>query len=129
MKKETPVEVEKVWGEEIWLVNNELYCGKLLLVNRNAHSSYHCHHRKRETFMALEGCVLLIIEGKEHILAPFTRPKTIEPGEKHKFVGQTAAVLLEVSTHHEDSDVERFSESRPGTERNLDIIDTPCQPQ
>ena len=116
MKKETIITVDKTWGEEIWLVNGDDYCGKLLIVDRNAESSYHCHKIKRETFAALEGHATLIVEGKEYVLAPFTRPKTIEAGEKHKFIGITAAIILEVSTHHDEADVERFSESKAGGE-------------
>ena len=116
MKKETTITVDKVWGEEIWLVNGKDYCGKLLIIDRNAESSYHCHRIKRETFTALEGHATLVIEGKEYVLAPFTRPKTIEPGEKHKFIGVTATIILEISTHHDEADVERFTESKAGGE-------------
>ena len=98
------------------MVNNALYCGKLLVIDRNAESSYHFHTRKKETFYCLEGYATLIIEGKEHLLAPFTRPKTIEPGEKHKFIGITQAVILEVSTTHDEADVTRLTESKAGHE-------------
>lgn len=114
MKKESFKEVEKVWGQEIWLVNRAEYCAKLLILNRNAESSYHAHEKKTETFWPIEGYAVLTVEGKEYTLAPFARPKTIEPGEKHKFRGVTEAIILEVSTTHDDSDVVRFSESKPG---------------
>jgi len=113
VKKENFVCVEKKWGEEIWLVNHN-YCGKLLIVDENATSSYHYHPEKMETFYAIEGYATLTIEGKEYMLAPFTRPKTIEPMEKHSFHGITQAVLLEVSTHHDDEDVVRLTESKGG---------------
>ena len=112
MKKEELITVEKKWGEEIWLVNNDLYCAKLLCLEENWECSYHCHPKKQETFMCIEGYVTLNIEGKDYALYPFTRAKTIFPGEKHKFRGMTSAVILEVSSHHEDDDVIRFSESR-----------------
>lgn len=119
MKKEPLKTVEKKWGEEIWFVNGE-YCGKLLLLDHNAECSYHYHPIKRETFMAIEGYVRLTIEGKVYILAPFTRAKTIEPNEKHKFFGITEAVILEVSTHHEDDDTVRLTESKEGHEDSFD---------
>jgi len=116
VKKEPRVDVEKVWGSEIWMVNNESYCAKYLVVDRGATCSYHCHPVKMETFFAVEGYVRLKIEGKEYVLAPFTSAKTILPGQFHKFHGLTECVILEVSTHHEDSDVVRLSESKPGQE-------------
>ena len=110
--KETFKYVDKIWGEEIWLVNSDKYCSKLLLVNRDAISSYHCHKNKTETFYTLEGYGLLVVEGKTYTLAPFTRPKTIEPNEKHSFKGLTNMILLEMSTPHSDEDVIRFKESK-----------------
>ena len=114
MKKERLNYVEKVWGEEVILINSPKYCGKLLIVDKNAISSYHYHKTKQETFFAIEGYVSLTVEGKEELLAPFTRPKTIMPGEKHKFKGVSEAVILEVSTQHSDDDVVRLSESIKG---------------
>lgn len=114
MKKEIPITVEKRWGEEIVLVNNDLYCGKLLVLDKNAVSSYHYHKIKKETFMAIEGYATLTIEGKEYMLSPFTKAKTIYPMEKHKFEGISPCVILEVSTTHDEEDVVRLSESKEG---------------
>jgi len=104
--------VEKVWGEEVWLVNCDKYCSKLLVLNEGAECSYHYHPEKQETFYAIEGYVLLTVEGKDYKLAPFLRPKTIYPNEKHKFKGITNAVILETSTHHDEEDVVRLTESK-----------------
>ena len=112
MIKETLKYVDKIWGEEIILVNSDKYCGKLLLVNQDAISSYHLHRDKTETFYTLEGYGLLVVEGKTHTLAPFTRPKTIMPNERHSFKGLTNMILLEVSTPHSDDDVVRYTESK-----------------
>lgn len=112
-RKEDLKTVEKVWGEEIWLVNRPEYCGKLLLLDRGAQSSYHYHKAKTETFYCLEGYATLTIEDKDYVLTPFARPKTIFSGEKHMFLGITQAVILEISTYHDDEDVIRLSESKP----------------
>ncbi len=114
MKKENLKTIEKVWGEEIVLVNSKKYCSKLLVIDKNAESSYHYHKNKQETFYAIEGYVTLTVEGKDYMLAPFTRPKTIECGDRHKFRGDTTAVILEVSTYHDERDVYRLSESKEG---------------
>jgi len=111
MLKELLKEVEKVWGKEIILVNNDLYCGKLLLLNKGSLSSYHHHKKKTETFYGLKGQVALTIEGKDYMLNPFSRPKTIIPGQKHQFYGITDATILEISTPHSDDDVYRETES------------------
>ena len=114
MRKEQLITVDKVWGEELWLVNSDKYCGKLLIIDAGAKGSYHFHKEKEETFWAVEGYVKLIVEGKEHLLTPFTRPKTIEPGERHSIEGITQAVILEISTPHSEEDVYRETESQAG---------------
>lgn len=106
-RKEEMKEVEKVWGEEIWLVNNEKYCAKLIIMNSGAEGSYHYHKEKQETFTGMEGHARLIIEGKTYVLHPYCRSKTIYPGERHKLVALTDCVILETSTHHEDGDTYR----------------------
>ena len=112
--KETLHTVEKVWGKEVWIVNNDKYCGKLLYLDKGAECSYHHHEQKQETFYALQGQVALTIEGKGYMLNPFSRPKTIMPGQNHSFMGLSKAVILEISTHHDDEDVVRLEESKSG---------------
>ena len=104
--------VPKAWGEEVWLVNNDKYCGKLLKIYQGACSSLHYHLIKMETFYCLDGQVGLEIEGKGYMLNPYSRPKTILPGQKHQFMGLTSATIIEVSTHHDDRDVVRLTESK-----------------
>ena len=41
-----PKVVDKGWGKEIWMVNNNKYCGKLLQFNQNAKFSMHYHIKK-----------------------------------------------------------------------------------
>ena len=106
--------VIKKWGFEQWIVNNDDYCGKLLNIKGGAVCSYHAHPKKRETFLVLLGHVEITVEGECKVRTPMEEAITIEPGQKHKFRGITDAVLLEVSTHHEDADVERYSESTSG---------------
>ena len=104
--------VPKVWGKEIWIVNEPEYCAKFLHLNKNAQSSMHYHKTKKETFYALTGQVALHIDGKDYMLNPFSRPKTVLPKKQHQFWGISDAVILEISTHHSEDDVVRLSESR-----------------
>jgi len=112
--KEMLQEVEKRWGKELWIVNCLEYCGKLLFLDRDALSSLHFHKEKKETFYALNGQVALTIGGKDYMLNPFSRPKTIMPNQRHQFRGITDAVILEISTHHSEEDVYRLTQSVKG---------------
>lgn len=105
-------EVLKIWGKEVWIVNEPEYCAKFLYLNKAAASSLHYHLQKKETFYCLEGSVALQIEGRDYMLNSFARPKTILSEVKHRFWGITKAVILEISTHHDDGDVVRLEESR-----------------
>ena len=123
MIKENINVVEKVWGFEHWLVNRE-YCGKMLIVDEGATCSYHRHLKKTETFYCPSGRVKLTIDDEEYDLNPFARPKTIIAGEFHKFHALEPSLILEISTHHEDDDVERVTESIAGikNDSNEDTI-------
>ena len=115
MVKEEPQEIEKLWGHETVLFpSRQKYCAKLLHLHKGAQSSHHRHPSKEESFYCLEGTAVLTVTGKSYMLTPFARPKTILPGEEHSFHGVTEAIILEVSTHDDPEDVERFSTSQPG---------------
>ncbi len=101
----------KAWGREFWVVNTSRYCGKLLCIDAGATSSYHYHPKKEETFYCLEGEVVVTVEGEECLLSPGRKPLLIYSGQPHKFRGICDSVLVEFSTHHEDSDVVRLTES------------------
>jgi quercetin dioxygenase-like cupin family protein len=100
-------EVSKVWGKEVWVVNTELYCGKLLTLYQGKRCSVHHHNNKDETFYILRGQVLMetwksnqfeerVMNAKEVI--------RILPKTKHRFSGLEDSVIIEISTHHEDKD-------------------------
>ncbi len=98
--------VPKKWGTEWWIVNDE-YCGKLLHIKQGKRCSLHYHPVKKETFYVLEGKVNFNIDGVYFAQTPIT----IEPGTPHQFYGITDATILEISTHHDDKDVVRITES------------------
>lgn len=109
---------EKVWGKEICLTNNQAYCCKYLVLADGMQCSLHRHHEKMETFFVLSGKVgvkwgtdlnQLRVEAKD---AGDALP--VYPGTWHRFWAiEGPAVILEVSTHHDDSDVERADPSGP----------------
>ena len=106
------LEVEKVWGREVWIANEPEYCGKLLYVNKGASGSLHYHPKKKETFYLLRGKIEL--EHGDIMLSAWPEPITIQAGVPHRFTAQEDAIILEVSTHHDDEDVIRIEESRAG---------------
>ena len=105
MKNNKYTFIKKDWGSELWLVNNKLYCAKILTCNDEWSSDgrYHYHKKKDETFIVIEGTIVLDIEGEEIILKPLESYR-IKPKIKHRFMGLPEGKILEISTHHEDSD-------------------------
>jgi len=111
MKK--PKLVEKVWGTEEWLANTELYCGKILTLNPGFSCSYHYHKKKDETFYVLNGKVYFRLDGKELVLNPGDSQRVM-PGQRHSFASLDGiSKIIEISTHHEDADSYRETESGP----------------
>src|ERR1700720_25578 len=106
------VQVDKLWGYEVWLVNNEKYCAKVLHVYPGYQCSLHMHPIKKETFIVRKGAVELELARYEDSGSlSFERLRlivgdshTIEPGTFHRFWSDTSAEILEVSTSHNDED-------------------------
>ena len=96
----------KAWGFEKQLVNTELYCCKVLTVTGGKICSLHRHLVKDETFVCLEGSGYIEVEGHLARVQPFSELR-IPPGTWHRFGSRDGMRLLEVSTHHDDEDVER----------------------
>jgi quercetin dioxygenase-like cupin family protein len=94
--------VEKVWGNEEWIINRT-YCGKFLNLKQGFRCSMHFHKVKDETFLILTGKVLMEVDGEKKIMVPGDT-QIIEPNQKHRFTGLENSRMLEISTHHEDSD-------------------------
>ena len=113
--------VEKVWGSEQWLRNDDKYCMKILTLNPGYQSSLHMHKVKVETFLVVSGAVKLeVIKGyrighdsrEVKILRPMDH-YTLTPYTPHRFTSiDGPAVIVEASTKHEDSDVFRLEESK-----------------
>ena len=40
----------KGWGEELWITNNNKYCGKILQFKKDSSFSMHYHIKKEETW-------------------------------------------------------------------------------
>lgn len=104
----------KGWGSETWLVNNSLYCGKLLNFDEGATFSDHYHIEKTESWYVLEG----ELELRHYDLASGERLiERLSPGSvvhipkssPHQLHAITRAVVIEVSTPHEELDSYRIA--------------------
>lgn len=104
------VEYDKVWGKEVWLANNELYCGKLLVLDKDYRCSYHYHEIKDETFYILRGHVGMKVEGEEFELHPGDTIRLM-PGMRHTFTGLEDSIIIEISTQHFEDDSYREDKS------------------
>jgi mannose-6-phosphate isomerase-like protein (cupin superfamily) len=109
--------VPKEWGEERWLVNNRLYCGKLMILRRGWRCSLHMHRVKDETFFVRTGRMLFEIEGpggrvRKRILGPGA-VQHVPPGTWHRFSGLRRTEFYEFSTTHDDADSYRKVPSGP----------------
>ena len=102
--------VDKVWGKEEWVVNNDLYCFKKLHLTKGYHCSMHHHKIKDETFIVQEGKVLLEYNDTYKVLLPGHTIR-ITPNMEHRFTGMIDSVIYEVSTTHMDEDSYRSSPS------------------
>ena len=105
--------VPKGWGHEVIFVNNELYCGKLLVFKKGCKFSMHYHMIKDETWYVNEGEFIYrwidteIGETKETILKVRDSVRQF-PGMPHQLEALTDGVVFEVSTQHFDSDSYRI---------------------
>ena len=98
---------EKAWGHELWIINNELYCGKLLVFKKD---------KFMYTYIDTETAKEISIEVTEgdciHLL----------PGQPHRMLAiEDGSCIFEVSTKHFDSDSYRI---QPGSSQ----IDGPILP-
>jgi len=102
--------VKKGWGHELWIVNKEDYCGKLLFFNRGKKCSWHYHEIKDEVFYLAKGKMLVkysweddISSAEETILQEGMKFE-VPVGLRHQMLAIEESHLYEFSTHHEDSD-------------------------
>jgi len=107
-----PKLVDKTWGHEAWLANNEQedYCGKILHIDANQSTSMHYHLLKHETFYVLEGTLRLeLLDGQtaisNQVVLGVGETYEINRGQAHRLIARDDAVkIVEISTFHEDND-------------------------
>ncbi len=118
---------EKAWGHELWIINNELYCGKLLVFKEGKSFSMHFHLLKDKAWYVSKGKFMYTYIDTE--TAKEISVKVIEgdcihflPGQPHHMLAiEDGSCIFEISTKHFDSDNYRI---QPGSSQ----IDGPILP-
>ena len=115
-----PKKVDKVWGYELWVHNDEEYCGKLLVFTDKYNKlSMHYHLKKKESWYVQEGSFkfdYIDVENgkKESIVMMKGDSVTIERGLPHQLTSlENNSIMFEVSTEHFDEDSYRIYKNTP----------------
>jgi mannose-6-phosphate isomerase-like protein (cupin superfamily) len=107
-----PTIVNKLWGYEDVVENNDLYCMKALVMTPGFQSSLHYHPVKDEIFLVIKGICELELSGETHRLTE-GQHRRILPNAPHRFRAiDGVCVVVEAGTTHRDSDVVRLEDSR-----------------
>ena len=117
---------KKAWGYENWIINNELYCGKLLVFKKDKQFSMHYHLLKDEAWYISKGEFIYKWIDTENSTEQETIVREgdcihLMPGQPHQMLAITeGATIFEVSTQHFDTDSYRV---KPGSSQidNKDI--------
>ena len=99
----------KGWGEEVWIINTDQYCGKLLKFNKGALFSDHFHVVKDETWYIIEGKIELRYydpTNADRIVKTLSKGEVVHipPSNPHQVYALEASTILEVSTTHDEAD-------------------------
>ncbi len=84
-------------------VINRDYCKKLIVVLPGQSHPEQYHRKKEETFMILEGELVLTLDGVEQICR-VGDVVTVAPGVRHAFTSSTGTVIEELSSTHYPDD-------------------------
>jgi mannose-6-phosphate isomerase-like protein (cupin superfamily) len=116
----TPKRVEKTWGYELWVHNDNEYCGKLLVFTKDRNRfSMHYHLIKKESWYVQEGRFQFnwidVENGKlEGTTLERGQSVLIERGLPHQLIAlEDNSIIFEVSTEHFDEDSYRIYRQSP----------------
>jgi mannose-6-phosphate isomerase-like protein (cupin superfamily) len=115
-----PKKVDKIWGYELWVHNDEDYCGKLLVFSKQGNKfSMHYHLKKKETWYVQEGGFefhwidVETAERKRKIIKEGDSV-LIQRGLPHQLIAlKDNSIVFEVSTEHFDEDSYRIYRDTP----------------
>lgn len=102
--------LEKGWGYEKWITNNENYCGKILFFKKGKKCSWHYHKEKDEVFYVHSGKIELVFgptdakDAASTIILEQGSSFHVPPGLRHQMLGLEETELFEFSTQHFEAD-------------------------
>jgi quercetin dioxygenase-like cupin family protein len=100
--------VPKGWGSELWIHNDEMYCGKKMVLHKGKRCSLHYHKLKTETFYVQSGKVQMELKlpdgNKEVLILDAGDAVHLPQGTLHRFTGLEDSEIFEFSTQHFDED-------------------------
>jgi mannose-6-phosphate isomerase-like protein (cupin superfamily) len=115
-----PLKVEKAWGYELWIHNDEEYCGKLLVFNYTGDKfSMHYHLKKKESWYVQQCSFIFswidVDDGKLYSkIIKVGDSVTIERGLPHQLQAiDDNSTIYEVSTQHFNEDSYRIFRNTP----------------
>ena len=110
-KRNERVPHPKSWCREEWIVNNDFYCGKRLYFDsKGGQTSLHFHVNKHETMYCESGSFAIVVVDQStvsqvHHTLYVGDSLEIPQNTIHRIIAlHDSSVLVEFSTHHEDSD-------------------------
>ncbi len=115
-----PKKVDKEWGYELIIHNDEKYCGKILFIKKGCCISLQFHKKKTETFYLQSGELLCKFSEQEEFISPEEMKivkmysgnvKEIPVGFIHQVFAIEDSTIIEFSTQHFDEDTYRISKS------------------
>jgi quercetin dioxygenase-like cupin family protein len=107
------MKIEKSWGYEL-ILENDQYCMKLLVYTRRTASSLHYHPKKHETFWVASG-QFEIDHGEDGNAMTYRQGDhlTIPAGLAHRVRCVVPGTIVEASTHDDPDDCVRLVPSEP----------------
>ena len=115
-----PKRVEKIWGYELWIHNDEDYCGKsLVFPKKGNYFSMHYHLKKKETWYVQSGSFQfnwIDVEDGQHDsrIIKVGDSVLINRGLPHQLISlEDNSTIFEVSTEHFDEDSYRIYRNTP----------------
>lgn len=114
--------VPKSWGWELWIVNNEKYCGKILFIKQGRWCSFHYHEKKDEVLYVQQGKIEFTYEEEggaaEQAEMGVGEAFHVLPGVKHQMRALEDTHIFEFSTQHFDEDSKRVTRDLRFPDRN-----------
>jgi mannose-6-phosphate isomerase-like protein (cupin superfamily) len=111
--KKLPTKIEKGWGYELHIHNDNGYCSKILHFNEGAMFSMHFHMIKHETWYVASGRLALnIINTSNASIEDYLLVKgdvfVVSPGMPHQLIAFEESEIFEASTPDSPSDSYRI---------------------